>query len=131
MTDSVTLAATLSEAIAHLQEHIDARARELAAPRIEAAERAVAELEAQMAVNERGMEQRLADLQTEFRRQWRVVERARDQGAWLVRYLPHRLRTMLADPGPSTPPTTLTPQWLERVERAAEEAGVAVEVPTS
>uniref|UniRef100_UPI003F494085 hypothetical protein n=1 Tax=Nonomuraea sp. CA-251285 TaxID=3240002 RepID=UPI003F494085 len=75
MTDLERLAATLTDGLARFDELVAAKGEEIARPRIEALERQLAEAVAMVESTERGGHQRLADLQTEWARQRRVLDR--------------------------------------------------------
>ncbi len=111
------LVETLRAMIADLQDHIDGGAAEIAGPRILAAEKRATAAEQRA---ERQHDQRIEDLQQEFRRQLDALERRRDQLWWLSQYLPEPLRRVAGNipaTWQSTPPATLDPEWLIEVTK--------------
>lgn len=78
-TDERFALTTLRDMITHLQEHIDYRAAEIAAPRITDAEQAAAARVATAEQERDQWRQRLEDLQQEHQRQVGVWERQRDR----------------------------------------------------
>jgi DNA segregation ATPase FtsK/SpoIIIE-like protein len=108
------LAATLSNSIDRLEQHIEERAAQLAAPRI-------AEAEQRATTRERAAEreiQRAQDLITELRRQVDGQARRADQLLWLSGYLPEPLR-QLAGHAPARLANQLDQEWLATVARRA------------
>ncbi|WP_433513835.1 DNA translocase FtsK [Nonomuraea sp. CA-143628] len=94
------LGKALFDSIDRLDDHIERRAREVAAPEIAAAERRAAAAEQRAEQAEQAHEQRLGDLRAELVRQMNVMDRRLDQLLWLSQYLPAPLRE-LALPMPS------------------------------
>ncbi|MET7336002.1 hypothetical protein [Nonomuraea sp. NPDC005650] len=88
------LAATLHDSVARLDEHIERRAAQLAAPRIAAAERRATEAEQRADKAAADWDQRLEDLRQELVRQLESETRRTDRLLWLSRHLPEPLRPL-------------------------------------
>ncbi|MGA4995878.1 DNA translocase FtsK [Nonomuraea bangladeshensis] len=113
--------ARLDDGLTRLDELVERRAREMAAPRIAEAEARAAAAEQRAEQAEQAHEQRLEDLRAELGRQLRVLDRQRDELLWLAQYLPGPLR-QLALPMPSALTTLagkLPDRWRAMVARRA------------
>ncbi|MFG1977061.1 hypothetical protein ACGFJC_47680 [Nonomuraea fuscirosea] len=111
------LAATLNDSLTRLDEHIEQRATELAAPRIAEADQRAAARERAAAAEV----QRAHDLIAELRRHVAAADRTRNRLIWLSQYLPdpvrpyagigHNLASRIA--------SDLPQEWRDAVTRAA------------
>lgn len=110
--------ATLRDMISNLQDHIDHRAAEIAAPRIAAAEQRAVEAEQLAEKAWRDRAQRDDDLRTELGRRLAALERRYDRLWWLSQYLPEPLHRF-APKVPSGLAEQLPGDWCAAVARHA------------
>ncbi|MGW0486230.1 DNA translocase FtsK [Nonomuraea sp. NPDC003214] len=117
--DVLALADTLRATAASLDEHIEHRAHEIAAPRIAAAEQRAAKAEHDARRAEQQYEQRLEALRRELGRRLASLEKRADKLHWLSAHLPEPLR-QLVGPVPAHLAKQLDPEWVATVARRAD-----------
>jgi hypothetical protein len=113
------LGKTLFDSIDRLEERIEERAAQLAAPRIAAAERRAAEAEQRAERAEQACEQRVGDLHTEMARQYRTLEGRYAKVWWLCQHLPGPLRELVSPMPEAWAKEMLPEKWRSSVARRA------------